>query len=111
MTFLLQWAVYALSVGIAAYMLPGVSISGVPAAAVAALILGIVNAFVRPLLLILTLPVTVLSLGLFAFVINAFLILLVAAIVPGFAVAGFWWAVLLSIVLAIVRFALSGLLR
>ncbi|MDO8462772.1 MAG: phage holin family protein [bacterium] len=111
MTFLLQWAVYALSVGIAAYVLPGVSVSGVPAAAVAALILGIVNAFVRPLLLILTLPVTVLSLGLFAFVINALLILLVAAIVPGFAVAGFWWAVLLSIVLTIVRFALSGLLR
>lgn len=111
MPFLLQWAAYAVAVAIAAYVLPGVHVDSIAAALIAALFLGIVNAFVRPVLLALTLPVTVVTLGLFALVVNAALILLVAAVVPGFAVAGLGSAILFSLVLGVVRFALRGVAR
>jgi putative membrane protein len=109
MAFLVNWLVSALAIGITAYLLPGIELQGAFAALVTALILGLINAFVRPLLLILTLPLNVLTLGLLTFVINAFLILLTAAIVPGFLVAGFWWALLFSLVLGLVNWALSAL--
>ncbi|MGE5298058.1 MAG: phage holin family protein, partial [Acidobacteriaceae bacterium] len=72
-------------------------------ALVVAVVLGIINISIKPLLLILTLPLTVITLGLFALVINALLILLAGKIVPGFEIASFWWAVLFSIVLAIIN--------
>ena len=111
MAFLINWLVAALAIGITAYLLPGIEVRGVFAALVTALILGLINAFVRPVLLILTLPLNVLTLGLLTFVINAFLILLTAAVVPGFVVAGFWWALLFSLVLALVNWVLSALSR
>ncbi|MDO8425468.1 MAG: phage holin family protein [bacterium] len=111
MNFLIQWIIYTIAIGIAAYVLPGVRVEGAIAALIAALILGIVNAVLRPLLVLLTLPVTVVTLGLFVFVINAFLVLLAAAIVPGFYVAGFGWALLFSIVLMLVHLALKGLAK
>lgn len=107
--FPLTWLVTALAIGITAYLLPGIEVAGPFAALVAALILGLVNAFVRPVLLVLTLPLNVLTLGLLTFAINAFLILLTASLVPGFTVAGFWWAMLFSLVLAIVNWSLSAL--
>jgi putative membrane protein len=84
---------------IAAYLVSGVTITGWFAALVVAVVLGILNTFLKPILLFLTLPVTVLTLGLFGLVINTGIILLAAYIVPGFAVAGFFTAFILGIVL------------
>jgi putative membrane protein len=111
MGILLHWLVSGLAVIITAYLLPGVRVTGFFAALVTALILGLINAFIRPLLILLTLPLNILTLGLFTLVINALLIMLAATIVPGFAVQGFWWALLFGVVLAIVNFALSPLLK
>jgi len=102
MQILLNWLIAALAVLASAYVLPGVSVAGFGSAMIVALVLGIINAFIRPLLLLLTLPINVLTLGLFTFVINAFLVLLTAQIVPGFRVDGFWYALLFSLVLSIV---------
>ena len=111
MGFLLQWLVSGLAIIITAYLLPGVALTGFLAALVTALILGLINAIIRPVLILLTLPLNILTLGLFTLVINALLVMLAAAIVPGFAVRGFWWALLFGIVLAIVNAALSPLLK
>lgn len=106
MTFLLKWLISTLAVIIAAYLLPGVSVRSFWTALLVALVLGIVNAIIRPIFVILTLPLTVVTLGLFLFVINALLILLTSAVVPGFEVRGFWWALLFSLVLSIISWAL-----
>lgn len=110
-SFVLQWLVSGVAIIITAYLLPGVTVAGFFAALVTALILGLVNAFIRPVLILFTLPLNILTLGLFTLVINALLVMLAAAIIPGFAVRGFWWALLFGIVLAIVNFALSPLLK
>jgi putative membrane protein len=101
MRFLINWFLYALAIGITAYILPGVRLDGIFSALVTAAILGLVNGFLRPVLFIFTLPLTILPLGLFTFVLNALMVLLAAAIVPGFVVTGFWWAVLFSLVLSV----------
>ena len=101
MRFLINWLLYALAIGISAYVLPGVRLEGFFAALVTAAILGLVNGVLRPVLFIFTLPLTILTLGLFTFVLNALMVLLAAAIVPGFTVDGFWWALLFSLVLSI----------
>lgn len=103
MSLLVHWLLRTLAVMVTAYLLPGVTVSGFFAAFVTAVILGIVNTIIRPLLILLTLPVNILTLGLFTFVINAFLVLLVAAVVPGFKVRGFFSAVLFSLILAIIN--------
>jgi len=107
MRFLINWFLYALAIGIAAYILPGVHLNGVFAALVTAAILGLVNGVLRPILFILTLPLTIFTLGLFIFVLNALMVLLAAAIVPGFTVAGFWWAILFSLVLSVFLYFLG----
>ena len=107
MRFLINWIVYALAIGITAYILPGVHLDGVFAALVTAAILGLVNGILRPVLFIFTLPLTILTLGLFIFVLNAFMVLLAAAIVPGFKVAGFLWALIFSLVLSVVMYFLG----
>ncbi|HJV64824.1 MAG TPA: phage holin family protein [Geomonas sp.] len=107
MSFIVHWLIRALAIVITAYLLPGVRLSGFFAALVTALVLGLVNTFIKPLLLILTLPLNILTLGLLTFVINALLILLTSAVVPGFQVAGFWWALLFSLVLAIINYVLG----
>jgi putative membrane protein len=107
MTLLVHWLIYAVAILITAYLLPGVRLSGFFAALVTALVLGLINTFIRPLLLFLTLPLNILTLGLLTFVINALLILLTSAIVSGFAVEGFWWALLFSLVLSVVSYVLS----
>lgn len=111
MGMLISWLVYSLAIGITAYLLPGVHVESVTAAIVAALVLGLINAILKPVLVILTLPVTILTLGLFILVINALLILLAANIVPGFAVDGFWWALLFGIVLSVVSGVLFGIVK
>lgn len=107
MTFLVHWLISAVAVLISAYILPGVTVEGFFAALVTALVLGLVNAFLKPVLLILTLPITILTLGLFYLVINALLIMLTGAIVPGFDVRNFWWALLFGLVLSIVNSVLG----
>jgi putative membrane protein len=107
MNFLIVWLIATLAVIITAYILPGVKLSGFFAALVTALILGLINAFIKPILILLTLPLNILTLGLFTFVINALLIMLTSAIVPGFHVDGFWWALLFSLLLSVVYYALS----
>lgn len=92
-----------IAVFVTAHILPGIHVSGIGTALVVAVVLSIVNAFIRPLLLILTLPINILTLGLFTFVIIGGLVLLVSAIVPGFTVDGFWWAVAFAIVLAVIN--------
>jgi putative membrane protein len=109
MELFLLWLMTAAAVVIVAYLLPGVRVSGFGSALWAAVALGVVNVVIRPLLLFLALPINILTLGLFTFVINALIILLVAALVPGFQVSNFWWALLFSIILSIVVSLLSGL--
>lgn len=92
--FLVHWLIVAVALWVTAYILPGVHVESTSALAVGALVLGFVNAVLRPLLILLTLPITVVTLGLFLFVINALTLSLAAAIVPGFRVDGFWWALL-----------------
>jgi putative membrane protein len=107
MKIFINWLIAALAIGVTAYLLPGVSVDGIVPALVAAVVLGFVNAVLRPILILLTLPITVVTLGLFALVINALLVMLASFAVPGFEVAGFWWALAFSVVLAFVNVGLS----
>lgn len=107
MKSLLHLLASALAVLITAYIVPSVYVSGFFVALVVAVVLGILNIFVRPILLILTLPINILTLGLFTFVINTLLILLASAIVPGFRVGSFFAAMIFGIVLAIVSWFLN----
>jgi putative membrane protein len=111
MQLLISWIILSFAVYITAYILPGVSVPGIFPTVVTAMCIGIINTFLRPVLLILTLPVNILTLGLFTFVINALLILLVSAIVPEFKVDSFWWAMAFSIILSLVNGFLSAVLR
>ncbi|NBG66738.1 phage holin family protein [Acidiluteibacter ferrifornacis] len=92
----------ALAVILSAYILPGVHVEDFITAIIVAVVLSLVNFFVKPLLIIITIPVTILTLGLFLLAINAFMILMVDSFVDGFAVDGFWWALIYSLVLSIV---------
>jgi putative membrane protein len=103
------WLINALALMAVAYLMPSIAVSSFGAALVAALVLGLVNAFVRPVLILLTLPATVLTLGLFIFVLNGLLFWMVGSWLEGFAVAGFWAAVLGAILFSIVSWALSAL--
>jgi len=103
---LVSWLIMTLAIIITAYVLPGVSVSTFVVALLVALVIGILNAFIKPILLVLSLPINILTLGLFTFVINALLIMLTSWIVPGFKVAGFWWALLFSIILSVVLYLL-----
>lgn len=108
MKILINWLISALAIGVSAYILPGVHVDTLMTALVVAVVLGIINAFIRPVLLILTLPINVLTLGLFTLVINAVLILLTTGIVPGFQVDGFWWALAYGVVLSLVNSVLHA---
>ncbi len=101
MQILINWIVSAMVVFAVAYVLPGVVVENFTSALVAALVLGIINAFLKPVLLILTLPINILTLGLFTLVVNAILILLVSRIVPGFTVNSFLSAFIFGIILSI----------
>ncbi len=88
------------------YILPGIHLSSFWTALWVAIVLGIVNAIIRPIIFILTLPINILTLGLFSFVIMGLLVYLVSAIVPGFKVDNFWWAILFAIIVAIINWLL-----
>ena len=99
--FLIHWLVVAIALWAAAWILPGVGIASWPALLVAALVLGFVNAIVRPVLVLLTLPITVLTLGLFYLVVNGAAFALAALVVPGFEVGGCGWAILGALVVSV----------
>jgi putative membrane protein len=110
MPFLARMGITAIAMLLIGYLLPSViRVDSVMSAVAAAFVLGLFNAFVRPLFVILTLPITVITLGLFLLVINALLLLLVDKIVPGFHVNGFWGAVFGSILISIVSGILSSM--
>ena len=99
--FLITWAITALALWVASYLFKGIKFEGAGALVVSALLLGFANAIVRPLLILLTLPLTLLTFGLFILVINALMILLVSALVRGFKVSGFWTALFASIFISL----------
>jgi putative membrane protein len=99
---LIHWIISILAIIIAAYLIPGVYVSGIFTALVVAVVLGLLNAFIRPILLIFTLPINILTLGLFTLVINAILVMLTSRIVEGFSVSGFWMALVFGLILSLV---------
>lgn len=108
MSILINLLLSALAVIVSAYLLPGVHVQNFLTAIVVAIALGIVNAILKPILTILTLPITIVTLGLFTLIINGLLVLLVSALVPGFQVDGFGWAILFSIILALVNWIIGS---
>lgn len=98
----------SVSVFVASAILPGVHTKNFLYAVVVAVVLALLNAILKPILIILTIPVTVLTLGLFLLVINAFIILLANGLVPGFSVDGFWWALLFSLLVSLLNSVLIG---
>ena len=110
MKLLLVWLINAVALMAVAYLLPGIAVSSFAVALVAALVLGLVNAVIRPILILLTLPATLLTLGLFIFVINGLLFWCVGSFISGFVVSGFWWGIGGAIAYSIVSWALSSLL-
>ena len=103
------WLINTVALIAVAYLMPSISVASFGAALVAALVLGLVNAIVRPVLVLLTLPVTILTLGLFIFVLNGLLFWMVGSWLEGFAVAGFWAGVFGAILFSLVSWALSAL--
>lgn len=112
MIFIARLLINMVAILIISYLLPRVIwVDGVMAALVAAFLLGILNAIIRPILVFFTLPLTIVTFGLFLLVINGLMLLLVAALVKGFHVNGFWGAVFGSILISIVSWVLSRFLR
>jgi putative membrane protein len=109
--FLFRWMATALAIGVVAEILPGVQVDGPWAVIVAALLLGLANATLRPVLILLTLPLSLVTFGLFALVINGAMLTLVASVVKGIHVAGFGSAVLGGALISLVGSLLSWLLR
>jgi putative membrane protein len=108
--FLLRVAIVALGLWLATYLLPGLFFEGPGTLLAAALLLGIVNAIVRPIAVLLTLPLTLLSLGLFLLVINAAMLGLVALLLSGFQISGFWAAVGGALIVSLTSWVASGLI-
>ncbi len=109
--FFIHWFIVGVSLWVAAYVVPGVSVSSWPALAVGALVLGFVNAVIRPVLTVLTLPLTLLTLGLFYLVVNAAAFGLAAALVPGFSVQSFWSALFGALVVSLISMFIGAFLR
>jgi len=106
---LIKWLIMAISIIIASYLVPGVTVNSFFNALWVALFLGVVNVLIKPILLLITLPINILTLGLFTFIINALLILLASSVLKGFEVSGFWVAVLFGIILSLINYVLGYL--
>lgn len=107
MKTLIHFVISTIAILITAYILPGVHVSGLFSAFVLAVVLGAINLILRPILIVLTLPITIFTLGLFVLVINGLLVMLASFVVPGFTVDSFLWALLFGIVLAVVGWVLE----
>ena len=110
MRLLLGWAINAGVLLLLPYLIPAVHVKSFGTALLVALVLGLLNVFVRPLLVLLTLPITVLTLGFFLLVINGLMLWLVSRMLEGFEVTGFWWAVLAAVVYSVISSIVSSLL-
>jgi putative membrane protein len=106
--FLIQWAITAIALWIASYLFRGLKFESTGSLVISALLLGLANALVKPLLIVLTLPLTLITFGLFLLVINALMILLVSALVRGFRVSGFWTALFASIFISLLSIAIGS---
>jgi putative membrane protein len=106
--FLLHWGITAVSLWVASHLFSGIRFASAGALVVSALLLGLANALVKPLLILLTLPLTFLTFGLFLLVINALVLLLVSALVRGFTVTGFWTAFFASIFITVFSFIIGA---
>jgi putative membrane protein len=107
---IVRWLILTIAILSAAYFIPGISVGSFAAAFFAAAVLGILNALFRPVLILLTLPINILTLGLFTFIINAVLLKMTAGLIPGFDIQGFWPAVLGALVISIVNWLLHVLI-
>jgi putative membrane protein len=109
MSLLLRWLISAISLMLVTYLVPGIKVQGFYSALIAALILGLINSLIKPILILLTLPVNILTLGLFILVINALLFWLAATMVKGFGVAGFWPAFWGALAMSVVSWILNSI--
>ena len=108
---LIRWLFLTISIILTSYLVDGIYVASFSAALFAALVLGILNALFRPVLILITLPINILTLGLFTFVINALLLKMVSGVVPGFYVYGFWSAVFGSLIISVVSWLLTSLVN
>jgi putative membrane protein len=106
--FLIRWLVLGFAISAAAYLLDGIHVSGVLSAFAAAAMLGVLNAVFRPIALIITLPINILSFGLFTFVINAAMLKMASALIPGFDVTGFWTSVFGALFISVISFVINS---
>ena len=104
----IRWLVLAAAIMAASYLLEGIEVKGFFPALGAAAMLGILNAFFRPVLLILTLPINILSLGLFTFIINALMLKMASSVIPGFDIRGFWTALFGALIITLISWLLNA---
>lgn len=107
---LVRWLILTAAILVAAYVIEGIRVTSFLSALFAAAVLGILNAIFRPILIILTLPINILSMGLFTFVINALLLMMASGVISGFQVRGFWSAILGSLIISLANWFLSSFL-
>ena len=110
MGFIIKVLITAVAVYLAAYLLPGVDNKDVKTTILVALVLALLNTFIKPILIILTIPITILTLGLFLLIINALMVKWAAGLVSGFEVDGWWSALLVSLIVSVVSYILNGLI-
>jgi len=103
-----RWLILTIAIFVTSYLLDGIQVSGFFSAFFAAAILGVLNAFFRPFLLIITLPINILTLGFFTFVINAILLMMASGVISGFEVAGFWSAVFGSLFISLISWFITS---
>ena len=111
MTLLLVWILNAVALLVVAYVLPGIVVASFGSAMLAALVLGLINSLVKPFLILLTLPITIITLGLFLIVLNALMFWFAGSILKGFQVNGFWWAAGGAILYSLISGFLSNLIN
>lgn len=111
MSMLFRWAINSAGLVVIAYVVPGFNVDSVWIAILSALVLGLVNALVRPLLVVFTLPITVITLGLFLIVINAMMLWLAASIIPGFDIANFYVAMIGALIMWVISMATNWLIK
>ncbi|MAU17336.1 MAG: hypothetical protein CMH46_17555 [Muricauda sp.] len=111
MKLILRLLLNALAVVILSYALPGVGVDSMMTAIIVAIVLSLLNFLVKPILVILTLPITIVTLGLFLLVINAIIILLTSKLIDGFHVTSFWWAIIFSLLLSFLQAILQSILK
>ncbi len=109
--FFFRWMILTVAILVTSYLMDGIHVSGFFSAFFAAAILGILNAFFRPILLVLTLPINILSLGLFTFVLNAILLMIVSGVISGFDVYGFWSGLFGSLLISLISWIITSFIN